>query len=231
MLSHRTRNAGRRWCRKAAREPFQIRGQASKAAKPRRSRRQPKPRNNYLYVPTSSSNQKAGHERREILATRWFRASVNTVMQAATRALPSGSSMAPLIRSREKNPGSNPLEVLQRAVRQREAPARVKARRVGGAFTYQVPDGSHHDRQFVLALRWLVDFDGCARKGMPMRRKPWRLKSWTLIKGRGTPFRKRDEMHKMAQANKAFAHFCQVVYNSILPAPPPTSRSGRFQVR
>ena len=74
--------------------------------------------------------------------------------------------MARLTRSAEKNPASNPLDILQRAVDNAKPRIEIKARRVGGA-TYQVPLEVPTDRQFALALRWLVDFAD-ARKGIPM---------------------------------------------------------------
>ena len=103
-----------------------------------------------------------------------------------------------------KNPATNPLEVLQRAVDNAKPRLEVKARRVGGA-TYQVPLEVPTDRQFSLALRWIVDFAD-ARKGVPMKQA---LASEILeaYQGQGNAIRKRDEVHKMAQANKAFAHF------------------------
>jgi small subunit ribosomal protein S7 len=104
----------------------------------------------------------------------------------------------------EKNPQSNPLEVLQRAVDNAKPRLEVKARRVGGA-TYQVPMEVTADRQASLAIRWLVEFAD-ARKGQPMKDA---LASEILeaYQGQGNAIRKRDEVHKMAQANKAFAHF------------------------
>src|SRR5580765_4807387 len=104
----------------------------------------------------------------------------------------------------EKNPASNPLEILQRAVDNAKPRLEVKARRVGGA-TYQVPLEVPTDRQMALALRWLVDFAD-ARKGVPMKEA---LASEIIeaYQGQGNAIRKRDEVHKMAQANKAFAHF------------------------
>src|SRR5215468_5078259 len=104
----------------------------------------------------------------------------------------------------EKNPASNPLEILQRAVDNAKPRLEVKARRVGGA-TYQVPLEVPPDRQFSLALRWLVDFAD-SRKGVPLKQA---LASEILeaYQGQGNAIRKRDEVHKMAQANKAFAHF------------------------
>jgi small subunit ribosomal protein S7 len=103
-----------------------------------------------------------------------------------------------------KNPTASPLDVLQRAVDNAKPRLEVKARRVGGA-TYQVPLEVSTDRQFSLALRWLVDFAD-SRKGIPMKEA---LASEILeaYQGQGNAIRKRDEVHKMAQANKAFAHF------------------------
>lgn len=104
----------------------------------------------------------------------------------------------------EKNPSGNPLEILQRAVDNVKPRLEVKARRVGGA-TYQVPMEVPSDRQFALAMRWLVDLaDG--RKGMPMK-EALAAEILDAYQGQGNAIRKRDEVHKMAQANKAFAHF------------------------
>src|SRR5271165_6871588 len=104
----------------------------------------------------------------------------------------------------EKNPASNPLEILQRAVDNAKPRLEIKARRVGGA-TYQVPVEVTPDRQFALALRWLVDFAD-ARKGIPMK-EALAAEILEAFQGQGNAIRKRDEVHKMAQANKAFAHF------------------------
>jgi small subunit ribosomal protein S7 len=103
-----------------------------------------------------------------------------------------------------KNPTVNPLDILQRAVDNAKPRLEVKARRVGGA-TYQVPLEVPTDRQFALALRWLVDFAD-ARKGIPMK-EALAAEIMDAYQGQGNAIRKRDEVHKMAQANKAFAHF------------------------
>jgi len=102
------------------------------------------------------------------------------------------------------NNQANPLEVLQRAVDNAKPRLEVKPRRVGGA-TYQVPLEVATDRQVSLALRWMVDFAD-ARKGQPMV-KALALEIMDAFQGQGNAIRKRDEVHKMAQANKAFAHF------------------------
>jgi len=103
-----------------------------------------------------------------------------------------------------KNPQANPVEVLQRSVDNAKPRIETKARRVGGA-TYQVPMEVTVDRQVSLALRWLVSFaDG--RKGTPMG-QALAAEILEAYQGQGNAIRKRDEVHKMAQANKAFAHF------------------------
>src|ERR1035441_4026566 len=99
---------------------------------------------------------------------------------------------------------TNPVEVVQRAVDNAKPRLEVKARRVGGA-TYQVPLEVPTDRQFSLALRWVVDFAD-ARKGVPMK-EALAAEIMEAYQGQGNAIRKRDEVHKMAQANKAFAHF------------------------
>ncbi len=129
---------------------------------------------------------------------------VNTVMQGGKKSLAQRIVYGAFDQIAEKNPASNPLEVLQRAVDNTKPRLEVKARRVGGA-TYQVPVEVTPDRQFALALRWLVDFAD-ARKGIPMK-EALAAEILEAFQGQGNAIRKRDEVHKMAQANKAFAHF------------------------
>ena len=129
---------------------------------------------------------------------------VNVVMSSGKKATAQKIVYGTFDRIAEKNPQSNPLEILQRAVDNAKPRLEVKARRVGGA-TYQVPIEAAPERQQALALRWLVDFAD-ARKGQKMGDA---LASEILdaYQGQGNAIRKRDEVHKMAQANKAFAHF------------------------
>ncbi len=103
-----------------------------------------------------------------------------------------------------KNPAANPLDVLQRAIDNAKPRLEVKPRRVGGA-TYQVPLEVPTDRQVSLAMRWIVDFAD-ARKGVPMK-QALAAEIMEAYQGQGNAIRKRDDVHKMAQANKAFAHF------------------------
>ncbi len=129
---------------------------------------------------------------------------VNTVMVCGKKSLAQRLVYGAFDRIIEKNPSSNPLEILQRAVDNAKPRLEVKARRVGGA-TYQVPLEVTSDRQASLAVRWLVDFaDG--RKGIPLQ-DALASEIMDAYQGQGNAIRKRDEVHKMAQANKAFAHF------------------------
>jgi small subunit ribosomal protein S7 len=104
----------------------------------------------------------------------------------------------------EKNPAASPLDLLQRAVENAKPRLEVKPRRVGGA-TYQVPMEVTTDRQNALAIRWIVKF-ASARKGVPMA-DALANEIMDAYQGQGSSIRRRDEVHKMAQANKAFAHF------------------------
>jgi small subunit ribosomal protein S7 len=129
---------------------------------------------------------------------------VNTVMICGKKSLAQRIVYGAFDQIATKNPASNPLEILQRAVDNAKPRLEVKARRVGGA-TYQVPVEVTTDRQLALAMRWLVDLAD-ARKGIPMR-EALAAEIMDAFQGQGNAIRKRDEVHKMAQANKAFAHF------------------------
>jgi len=99
---------------------------------------------------------------------------------------------------------SSPEEALERAIRNATPLLMVKSRRVGGA-TYQVPTEVREDRGRALAMRWLIA-SARARSGKSMEE---RLASELVdaVHGRGTAIKKRDDLHKMAEANKAFAHY------------------------
>jgi small subunit ribosomal protein S7 len=129
---------------------------------------------------------------------------VNTIMQGGKKSTAQRIVYGAFDSISEKNPASNPIEILQRAVDNAKPRIETKPRRVGGA-TYQVPLEIPSDRQNALALRWIVDFAD-ARKGTPMK-AALAAEILEAYQGQGNAIRKRDEVHKMAQANKAFAHF------------------------
>ncbi len=129
---------------------------------------------------------------------------VNTVMESGKKSTAQRIVYGAFERITEKNPTTNPLEILQRAMDNAKPRLEVKPRRVGGA-TYQIPIEASTDRGLSLALRWVVNFAD-ARKGMPMQ-EALAAEIMEAYQGQGNAIRKRDEVHKMAQANKAFAHF------------------------
>lgn len=129
---------------------------------------------------------------------------VNTVMQSGNKSVAQRVVYGAFDKIAEKNPQSDPMEVFQRAIDNAKPRLEVKPRRVGGA-TYQVPMEVPAERQLSLALRWLVKFAD-NRKGVPMC-DALAAEIMDAYQGQGNAIRRRDEVHKMAQSNKAFAHF------------------------
>jgi small subunit ribosomal protein S7 len=103
---------------------------------------------------------------------------------------------------REKS-GRDPVEVLQESIQALTPHLEVRSRRVGGA-TYQVPVEISFERQESLALRWIVTAAG-TRKGVPMR-DALAAEIIDAYNNTGTVVKKKEDTHKMAQANRAFAH-------------------------
>ena len=97
-----------------------------------------------------------------------------------------------------------PLEVFEEALRNVGPAMEVRSRRVGGA-NYQVPREVRPERKMALSYRWIIDA-ARARKGMPMQK---RLAEELIAaaNNEGSAVKKREDTHKMAEANKAFAHF------------------------
>lgn len=104
----------------------------------------------------------------------------------------------------EERTGGEPLELFDKAVRNATPLVEVKARRVGGA-TYQVPMEVRSDRGTSLALRWLIQY-ARARNGKTMAMK-LANELMDAANETGSAIRKREETHRMAEANKAFAHY------------------------
>ena len=98
----------------------------------------------------------------------------------------------------------NPLEVFDTALKNTGPTMEVRSRRVGGA-NYQVPREVRPERRNYLSMKWIIDA-AKAKKGKPMREK---LAEEIILasKNEGDAVKKRENVHKMAEANKAFAHF------------------------
>lgn len=107
-----------------------------------------------------------------------------------------------IIGKSEGNP--DPLETFETAIRNVAPLMEVRSRRVGGA-NYQVPREVPQQRRTSLAYRWLINA-ARAKKGKPMAQKVAE-EILLAVKNEGSAIKKKDDMHRMAEANKAFAHF------------------------
>lgn len=104
---------------------------------------------------------------------------------------------------REKT-GKDPLEVFQQALNNVMPVLEVRARRVGGA-TYQVPMEVRPDRRQALGIRWLVNY--ARLRGEKTMKERLAAEIMDAANGMGGAFKKKEDTHKMAEANKAFAHY------------------------
>ncbi len=103
-----------------------------------------------------------------------------------------------------KKTGKKPLEMLEDVIDNGGPQMELKSRRVGGA-NYQIPYPVQSDRKVTLAVRWIVAF-ARKRKGKPMQDK-LAEEFINIINNEGDTIKKKTDTHKMADANKAFAHF------------------------
>ena len=104
----------------------------------------------------------------------------------------------------EKKAGQDGLSVMKQAMNNAKPNLEVKSRRVGGA-TYQVPVEIKPERRTALAIRWLIQFSK-ARPDQSMRER-LAAEFMAAAKNEGGTIKKRDDTHRMAEANKAFAHY------------------------
>lgn len=107
-----------------------------------------------------------------------------------------------IIKDKSKNP--NPLEIFDLAIKNTSPLMEVRSRRIGGA-NYQVPREVRPERKMALSFRWIINA-AQAKKGAPMAKK---LADELIAasNNEGTAIKKKEDTHRMAEANKAFAHF------------------------
>ena len=129
---------------------------------------------------------------------------IASVMQSGKKSLAERIVYTAIEDTRTGTDAVDPLEILHKAIDNVKPRLEVKSRRVGGA-TYQVPMEVPPARQLALAMRWIVGY-ATSRKNQPlMKALATELKE--AAAGQGNAIKKRDDTHKMAQANRAFAHF------------------------
>jgi small subunit ribosomal protein S7 len=135
--------------------------------------------------------------------SRLINMAIRRIMYSGKKSVASGL-LYDALKVIEERTGQDPLEVFENAVRKATPLVEVKARRVGGA-TYQVPMEVRTDRGVALALRWIIQFSR-ARAGRSMVAK-LANELMDAANETGGAIRKREETHRMADANKAFAHY------------------------
>ena len=129
---------------------------------------------------------------------------INHVMVDGKKSVAESIVYGALDRVLEKNSGIDPVQFFEDTLERVRPMVEVKARRVGGA-TYQVPMEVRPSRRTALAMRWLVDAAAKrSEKSMALRLAGELLDA---ADGKGNALKKRDEVHRMADANKAFSHY------------------------
>ena len=130
---------------------------------------------------------------------------INKVMQDGKKSTAKGIvySAFDIIKTQTKK---EPLEVFKLAIENASPVLEVKPKRIGGA-TYQVPMEVRGDRRLALAFRWIID-GARAKKGKPMAEK-LAAELIDATNNQGNALKKKNDMHRMAEANKAFAHFAR----------------------
>lgn len=146
--------------------------------------------------------------KREVLADPKFGSTqitkfVNMIMRSGKKSVAETIMYNALDRIAEKATGE-PMDVLDKALENVAPMVEVKSRRVGGA-TYQVPVEVRANRRVALAMRWLIE--ASRKRGEKSMQLKLAGELMDASENRGNAVKKREETHRMAEANKAFAHF------------------------
>ncbi|BBH65993.1 30S ribosomal protein S7 [Actinoplanes sp. OR16] len=129
---------------------------------------------------------------------------VNKILIGGKRQLAERIVYGALEGARDKSGGTDPVVILKRAMDNVKPTLEVRSRRVGGA-TYQVPVEVRTPRQTTLGLRWLVQYSKARREKTMIERLQNELLD--ASNGLGAAVKRREDTHKMAESNKAFAHY------------------------
>lgn len=128
---------------------------------------------------------------------------INHVMESGKKSVAERIVYGALSKVEERTK-KDPIELFEKALESIQPLVEVKSRRVGGA-TYQVPVEVRPSRRTALAMRWLVDFARKrGEKSMDLRLAGEMMDA---AEGKGAAVKKREDVHRMAEANKAFSHF------------------------
>ncbi len=154
-------------------------------------------------------SRRKGNYKREVLPDPVFNdvtitKFVNTLMEGGKKTTAQGILYSAFEDIKTKVPGEEPLTVFKKALENVKPSLEVRSRRVGGA-TYQVPVDVRPNRRLTLAMRWIVEYARArGEKSMAARLTGELVDAYNK---RGNSIKKREDVHKMADANKAFAHY------------------------
>lgn len=129
---------------------------------------------------------------------------INYVMKDGKKSTAQEIVYQALALIKEKQKVEDPLEIFEAALRNTGPLTEVRSRRIGGA-NYQVPREVRPERRFMLSLRWILEA-ARAKKGSAMHKK-LADELIAAANNEGSAVKKKDDTHRMAEANKAFAHF------------------------
>ncbi len=129
---------------------------------------------------------------------------VNRIMLRGQKATAQRLFYGALEEIKGKVPGEEPIAVLKKAIENTKPQVEVRSRRVGGA-TYQVPVDVRPSRRLALSMRWLVDYS--RSRGEKDFAKRLAGEVIDAYNNRGNAIKKREDVHRMAESNKAFSHY------------------------
>jgi small subunit ribosomal protein S7 len=129
---------------------------------------------------------------------------MNVIMQGGKKAVAERIVYGALEQIEKKAQGKDPVEVFATAINNVKPMVEVKSRRVGGA-NYQVPVEVRPIRRLALSMRWIKE--AAKKRGEKSMAQRLANELMEATEGRGGAMKKRDEVHRMAEANKAFSHF------------------------
>ncbi len=128
---------------------------------------------------------------------------VNIIMKDGKKSLAERMFQEAMDRIKEKT-GSEPLDVFKKAVENVKPSLEVKSRRIGGS-TYQIPVEVHTERKTALAIRWIIE--NARKRGERGFSNKLAGELMDASNNNGAAFKKKEDTHKMAEANKAFSHY------------------------
>lgn len=129
---------------------------------------------------------------------------INKMMYQGRKAVAQRMFYGALEELKDKVPGEEPVNVLKKALENCKPSLEVRSRRVGGA-TYQVPVDVRPSRRLALAMRWLIEYS--RNRGEKDYSKRLAGEIIDAFNNRGNAIKKREDVHRMAEANKAFSHY------------------------